>query len=161
MRWPSLQKIAISLPMAMLAALALVGINEAGFRRSHDALEHLAHSQSHTRIGQPAAAAACWTPRPATAATCSPATKATSNPTKQAVSDCQRQPDPAAQPGAQRSPEDLRTLRCSRARFRRKLSEMELSLRMRRKGKEDAWKFVLSTDVGKENMDAIRTHAVP
>ena len=46
MRWPSLQKIAISLPMAMLAALALVGINEAGFRRSHDALEHLAHSQS-------------------------------------------------------------------------------------------------------------------
>lgn len=46
MHWPSLQKIAISLPMAMLAALTLIGINEAGFQRSHDALEHLAHSQT-------------------------------------------------------------------------------------------------------------------
>ena len=36
---------------------------------------------------------------------------------------------------------------------------MELSLHLRRKGQEDAWKFVMSTDVGKENMDAIRTHA--
>ena len=41
----------------------------------------------------------------------------------------------------------------------RKLSEMELSLRLRRQGNEDAWKFVMSTDVGKENMDAIRTLA--
>ena len=38
----------------------------------------------------------------------------------------------------------------------RKLAEMDLSVRMRRKGNEDAWKFVLTTDVGKEQMDAIR-----
>lgn len=38
----------------------------------------------------------------------------------------------------------------------RKLAEMELSVRMRKEGNEDTWKFVLSTDVGKEQMDAIR-----
>jgi signal transduction histidine kinase len=38
----------------------------------------------------------------------------------------------------------------------RKLAEMDLSVRMRREGNDDAWKFVLTTDVGKEQMDAIR-----
>ena len=38
----------------------------------------------------------------------------------------------------------------------RKLAEMELSVRMRKQGNEDGWKFVLTTDVGKEQMDAIR-----
>nr|WP_309679635.1 CHASE3 domain-containing protein [Polaromonas sp.] len=41
----------------------------------------------------------------------------------------------------------------------RKLSEMDLSVRMRKEGKEEAWKFVLTTDVGKEQMDAIRTQS--
>lgn len=40
-----------------------------------------------------------------------------------------------------------------------KLAEMDLSVRMRQKGNEDAWKFVLTTDIGKENMDAIREHS--
>ena len=42
----------------------------------------------------------------------------------------------------------------------RKMAEMDLSLRMYKEGKEDAWKFVLTTDVGKEEMDAIRVQAV-
>ncbi|MDB5753405.1 MAG: putative histidine kinase, classic [Ramlibacter sp.] len=41
----------------------------------------------------------------------------------------------------------------------RKLAEMDLSVRMRKQGNEDAWKFVLMTDVGKEHMDAIRDQA--
>ena len=41
----------------------------------------------------------------------------------------------------------------------RKLAEMDLSVRMRKQGNEDAWKFVLLTDVGKEHMDAIREQA--
>jgi signal transduction histidine kinase len=36
---------------------------------------------------------------------------------------------------------------------------MDLSVRMRKQGDEDAWKFVLMTDVGKEHMDAIREQA--
>ena len=41
----------------------------------------------------------------------------------------------------------------------RKLAEMDLSVRMRKQGNEEAWKFVLMTDVGKEHMDAIRNQA--
>ena len=41
----------------------------------------------------------------------------------------------------------------------RKLGEMELSLRMYKEGKEEAWKFVLTTDVGHESMASIRTHS--
>ena len=38
----------------------------------------------------------------------------------------------------------------------RKLAELDLSIRMRRENKEEAWRFVLATDVGKEHMQAIR-----
>ena len=41
----------------------------------------------------------------------------------------------------------------------RKLAEMELSVRMRREGNEDAWKFVVLSDVGQQQMEAIRRHA--
>ena len=38
----------------------------------------------------------------------------------------------------------------------RKLAELDLTIKMRAAGKEDAWRFVLTTDVGKELMDTIR-----
>jgi CHASE3 domain sensor protein len=41
----------------------------------------------------------------------------------------------------------------------RKLAEMDLSIRMKNEGKDDAWRFVLTTEVGKEQMDAIRAGA--
>ena len=41
----------------------------------------------------------------------------------------------------------------------RKMDEMDLSVRMRRDGNDDGWKFVLTTDVGKEEMEAIRTQS--
>ena len=42
----------------------------------------------------------------------------------------------------------------------RKMAEMDLSVRMRKEGNEDGWKFVLTTDVGKEQMQAIREQSV-
>ena len=41
----------------------------------------------------------------------------------------------------------------------RKLAEMDLSIRMRDAGEENAWRFVLTTDVGKDQMDLIRKQA--
>ena len=41
----------------------------------------------------------------------------------------------------------------------RKMAEMDLSVRMRREGNDDGWKFVLTTDVGREEMEAIRTQS--
>ena len=42
----------------------------------------------------------------------------------------------------------------------RKLAELALTVKMRKEGKEDAWKYVISTDVGKQHMDAIREHII-
>lgn len=47
-----------------------------------------------------------------------------------------------------------------RRHVQEKLEEMKLSLSMRKQGNEDAWKFVLLTDVGKAQMDAIRSEAM-
>lgn len=41
----------------------------------------------------------------------------------------------------------------------RKMAEMDLSVRMRKDGNDDGWKFVLTTDVGKEEMQAIRNQS--
>ena len=41
----------------------------------------------------------------------------------------------------------------------RKMEEMDLSVRMRKEGNDDGWKFVLTTDVGKEEMEAIRNQS--
>ena len=38
----------------------------------------------------------------------------------------------------------------------RKLAELDLTVKMRSANQEDAWRFVMTTDVGKEQMDAIR-----
>jgi signal transduction histidine kinase len=40
----------------------------------------------------------------------------------------------------------------------RKLAEIELTVRMRKDGNQDAWKYVVSTDIGLLQMDAIRKH---
>ena len=41
----------------------------------------------------------------------------------------------------------------------RKMAEMDLSVRMRKEGNDDGWKFVLTTDIGKEEMQAIRNQS--
>lgn len=55
--------------------------------------------------------------------------------------------------------EDLSDFALMSRHIQRKMAEMDLSLRMYKEGKEEAWKFVLTTDVGKEEMDAIRVQA--
>lgn len=42
----------------------------------------------------------------------------------------------------------------------RKFAELELTVRMRKDGNQDAWKYVLSTDIGKFQMDSIRQNVL-
>lgn len=42
----------------------------------------------------------------------------------------------------------------------RKLSELDLTVRMRTAGQEDAWKFVMMTNVGQEHMNVIRAQVI-
>ncbi len=153
-RWSKLRKLAFSLPLAVLAAIALVGINEAGYQRSSKALVNMAHVQD---------------------------ARALLNKLLQSMLDAEASHRgyllTGSEPYLEPYERSVATVNTNLAEMRplfavetngmaqfaelsrqveRKLSEMELSLRLRRQGNEDAWKFVMSTDVGKENMDAIR-----
>ncbi|CAM3866939.1 CHASE3 domain-containing protein [Paracidovorax anthurii] len=157
MRWSNFRKMAVSLPLALLAASALVGINEAGYARSNEAV----HALSHTYV-----------------------TRAALNRMMQNMLDAETGLRGYLLTGDERylqpyqkaastidanleelrgifaaSPEDQEDFTQLSRQISRKMSELDLSLRLRRQNNDDAWKFVLSTDVGKENMDAIRTLA--
>lgn len=53
-------------------------------------------------------------------------------------------------------PDQLAVYRTMARHISRKLAELEITVRMRREGQEDAWKFVTATNLGKEHMDVIR-----
>lgn len=157
MRWFSLPNTAISLALALLAALVLIGINETGYDQSAGALDDIAEASR---------------------------SRASLNRVLQHVLDAETgsrgylltgdarylEPYDAAVAAIGKHLDALRLIYTPNAdeftilaqltrNVQRKLAEMELSVRMRKQGNEDAWKFVLMTDVGKEHMDAIREEA--
>ncbi|WP_413749888.1 CHASE3 domain-containing protein [Variovorax sp. Varisp62] len=148
---------AVSLLLAALAALALVGINEAGYRQSSRALADIDEAQQ---------------------------VRGTLNQILQNMLDAETGQRGYLLTGeaSYRKPYDdavkqvdghLATLRRLYAakpaeltqqaelskHVLRKVAEMDMSVRLRQDGKDDAWKFVITTDVGREEMDAIRTTA--
>ncbi|WP_417285154.1 CHASE3 domain-containing protein [Comamonas sp.] len=157
MRWIHLRKIAISLVIAIIAAVLMASINEAGYVRSMTALDTLTQTQN---------------------------TRAKINQLMQQILDAEtglrgylltgedRYLDPytdatLAINGTMDelrkifilNPSDLATFSPLARHVERKMSEMELSLRLYRQGNNDAWRFVMFTDVGMENMDAIRGYS--
>jgi signal transduction histidine kinase len=157
MRSFSMPKMAISLALALLAACILIGINETGFNRSTGALDDIAEASrirgSLNRVLQ----------NVLDAETGSRGYLLTGDPRylepyNAAVADIGQQLDAlrlAYRPNA----DEFNTLAQLTRNVQRKLAEMELSVRMRKQGNEDTWKFVLMTDLGKEHMDAIRDQA--
>jgi signal transduction histidine kinase len=157
MHWLAPPKMAVSLLLAALAALALVGINEAGYRQSTRALAEIGEAQK---------------------------VRSTLNQILQNMLDAEtgqrgylltgeasyRKPYDTAvkqvdghlaalrQLYAERPAERTHLLELSK-HVLRKVAEMDMSVRLRQDGKEDAWKFVITTDVGREEMEAIRKTA--
>lgn len=156
MRWTNIRKIAVSLTIAVIAAVLMVSINEAGYKRSLQALDTLTKTQ---------------------------ATRAKLNLLMQQMLDAETglrgylltgeerylEPYNSASAAISSSMDDLRgifimdpkelaTFTPLACQVERKTSEMELSLRLYRQGNDEAWRFVMFTDVGMENMDAIRGH---
>jgi signal transduction histidine kinase len=157
MRSFSMPKMAISLLLAILAAVILIGINETGYNRSTAALDNIAEASrtrgSLNRLLQHAL----------DAETGSRGYLLTGDPRY-------LEPYNSAVAEITQNLDNLRLLYTANAdefatlsqlgrNMQRKLAEMELSVRMRKQGNEEAWKFVLMTDVGKEHMDAIREQA--
>jgi signal transduction histidine kinase len=157
MRSFSMPKMAISLALALLAASILIGINETGYNQSAEALDDIAEASrtrgSLNRVLQ----------NVLDAETGSRGYLLTGDPKylepyDAAVAAIGQQLDSLRliyTPNA----DEFTTLAQLTRNVQRKLAEMDLSVRMRKQGNEDAWKFVLMTDVGKEHMDAIRVEA--
>jgi signal transduction histidine kinase len=150
-------KMAISLALALLAACILIGINETGFNQSTGALDNIAEASrtrgSLNRVLQ----------HVLDAETGSRGYLLTGDPRylepyNAAVAGIGEQLDALRSVYAPNE-EEFNTLAQLTRNVQRKLAEMDLSVRMRKQGNEDAWKFVLMTDVGKQHMDAIREQA--
>jgi signal transduction histidine kinase len=157
MRSFSMPKMAISLLLAILAACILIGINETGYSGSTAALNNIAEaSRTRSSLNRLLIHAL-------DAETGSRGYLLTGDPRY-------LEPYNAAVAEITQNLDNLRLLYTANAdefatlsqlgrNVQRKLAEMDLSVRMRKQGNEEAWKFVLMTDVGKEHMDAIREQA--
>lgn len=152
-----MRRSAVSLVLAILAALVLIGINETGYNRSKDALDRI---EQYTRMRN---SVNLLLQHVLDAETGSRGYLLTGDPRylepyNSALADIGQNLDHLHANYAPDAPE-LATVNALSRNVQRKLAEMDLSVRMRKQGNEDAWKFVLMTDVGKEHMDAIREQA--
>ncbi|WP_041943025.1 MULTISPECIES: CHASE3 domain-containing protein [Variovorax] len=149
---------ALSLLLAALAALALVGINEAGFRQSTRALADIDEAQKGRSVvnqilqnmldaetgqrGYLLTGEASYR-----------------QPYDTAIKEVDGNLATLRQLYAERPAETAQIAELSK-HVLRKVAEMDMSVRLRQDGKEDAWKFVITTDVGREEMEAIRATAL-
>lgn len=158
-RWlPKVRKMALSLPMALLAAIVLVGINETGRMRSQDAVDQMAQGQT-TRADVNTLLQSMLDAETGQRGYLLTGNETYLQPYDKAISTVQTNMD-RLRNQFMGSPDDMQEFALLSRQMSRKLAEMELSLRLRRQGNEDAWKFILNTDVGKEHMEGIRTHAL-
>ena len=150
----AIPRMAISLPLAVLAAAFLIFINEASFRKSTEAAASIEEAQQtrgainkllqHMLDAETGQRGYLLTGDPRYL-----------EPYNAALADIDHNLDTLRQLFTPYR-EQLAEFGLMSRHVSRKLAEMDLSVRMRKEGNEDAWKFVLTTDVGKEHMEAIR-----
>jgi signal transduction histidine kinase len=150
-------RMAISLALALLAACILIGINETGFNQSSAALDDIAEA-SRTRASLNRVLQHVLDAETGSRGYLLTGDARYLEPYNAAVAEIGQQLD-ALRLTYKPSADEYAILAQLTRNVQRKLAEMDLSVRMRKQGNEDAWKFVLMTDVGKEHMDAIREQA--
>lgn len=147
----------INIACALFAVLAMIGISELAYDKSVDAMDdiaqaHLARSHVQRLLRDVLDAESGQRGYLLSDNT------AYLEPYKAAVADIGQTQDQLRELYVVR-PEQVGTLSRLGRTVQRKLAEMDLSIRMKNEGKDDAWRFVLTTEIGKEQMDAIRTAA--
>ncbi|HXD40884.1 MAG TPA: CHASE3 domain-containing protein [Ramlibacter sp.] len=157
MRWFPLRRVTISLALALLAACILIGINETGYDQSTGALNEIAEA-SRVRASLNRVLQLVLDAETGSRGYLLTGDARYLEPYNAAVAGLGQQLD-ALRLIYTPSADEFTTLAQLTRNVQRKLAEMDLSVRMRKQGNEDAWKFVLMTDVGKEHMDAIRDEA--
>jgi signal transduction histidine kinase len=149
---------AISLPLAILAAVLLVGINETGYVRSVAALNDITEAQQNTNQ------LSKLLQLMVDAETGQRGYLLTGDagylkPYEVATRELQKNLE-TLQSFYTAHPQDLPSFTQLSRSVQGKLSEMDVSVRLRMQGNDDAWKFVLTTDVGREQMEAIRNQSL-
>lgn len=157
MRRLAISRSTINLALALLAALFLIGINETGFLQSTKALDDIA-AASRTRDVLNRVLQLTLDAETGSRGYLLTGDPRYLEPYNSAVAEIGQQLD-ALRAAYAVGGDEANTLNQLTRNVQRKLAEMDLSVRMRKQGNEDAWKFVLMTDVGKEHMDAIRVEA--
>ena len=157
MRSFSMPTMAVSLVLALLAACILIAINETGFSQSSQALDDIAEA-SRTRVSLNRVLQNILDAETGQRGYLLTGDPRYLEPYNTAVAEVSQQLD-ALRLIYTPSADEFATLAQLNRNVQRKLAEMDLSVRMRKQGNEDAWKFVLMTDIGKEHMDSIREEA--
>jgi len=157
MRWLAFPKMAAGLTLAMLAALALVGINEAGYRQSTQALTEVSEAQ-RIRLALNLLLQSIVDAETGQRGYLLTGEARYREPYDSAVKKVDGQLAALQSLYARRPAESARLAELAK-HVSRKLAEIDMSVRLRREGNDDAWKFVITTDVGREEMEAIRQQA--
>ena len=150
-------KMAISLSLAILAALTLIGINEVGYTRSSSALESI-HRSQQTRSTLNQLLRNMLNAETGQRGFLLTGDAKYLEPYQSAVTQIDENLKQLSSV-YQGNTALLRQLTELAQNVARKLSEMDLSVRMRQQNNEDTWKFIITTDVGREQMDAIRAQS--
>jgi signal transduction histidine kinase len=157
MRRLPMSPITLNLLLAAIAALFLIGINEIGFVESSKALDSIA-SATRTRSALNRVLQLTVDAETGSRGYLLTGDQRYLEPYNSAVAEIGQQMDILRRAYPPDS-EEARVFNDMSGDVQRKLGEMDMSVRMRKQGNDDTWKFVLGTDVGKEHMDAIRQEA--
>ena len=151
----SIPGLVLSLSAAGLATALLIGINETGYRRSHQALQEIAQAQNvRTAVGklmlqvldaETGQRGYLLTGEPRYL---EPYDKAVAG-IGQTMQELERLYGT--------TPAHAANLQDLNHELSRKLAEIDFSIALRKQGNEDTWRFVLLTDIGREHMEAIRS----
>lgn len=157
MRRFSLSRTTLNLWLATLAAVFLIAINETGYQQSSVALDNIAVA-ARTRASLNRVLQLTLDAETGSRGYLLTGDPRYLEPYNAAVAEIGQQLD-SLRGNYLPSSEEAQTLTQLTRNVQRKLAEMDLSVVLRKQGNDDAWKFVLMTDKGKEHMDAIRIEA--
>lgn len=149
-----LPKMAINLSLALLAVVGLIFTNEASFRSSSDAVADMQEAQL-TRGALNELKQTILDAETGQRGYLLTGDERYLEPYTNAIQQVNQQLDLLQQIFIPYK-EQLAEFVIMSQNISRKLTVMDLSIRMRRENNEKAWRFVLATDVGKEHMQAIR-----
>jgi signal transduction histidine kinase len=153
----SIPKMVISLPLAILAAAILISINEASFHASTQATTKIEEAEiARQSVGQ--LMNTMLDAETGTRGFLLTGDEKYLQPYNNALAQLGHNLGQLRQRLVD-EPEDLAEFELMALHISRKQSELDLSVHMRKIGNDDAWKFMLTTDVGKQHMDAIRIHS--